>query len=69
MLRDVVRVVSIAIPDEAVRQLERLAEREFRRPKEQATVLILEGLKRAGLEPRSDDRAMPGRSVDQGGPK
>lgn len=51
------RSLNIAIPDEAATKLAELAAREFRRPKEQAALLIVDGLRRAGLEAelRSDE--------------
>jgi hypothetical protein len=52
------RQVFIPIPDVALEQLTLLAEQEYRSPKEQATVLILEGLKRrhdALIEPEQVD--------------
>jgi hypothetical protein len=46
-----VRTLYIRLPDGAVERLVELAAREFREPKAQAGVLILEGLRRAGLDP------------------
>ncbi len=45
------RSIYIAIPDEAAAQLRELARREFRAPRQQAAVLVLAGLKSAGLDP------------------
>lgn len=39
------------IPDDAATKLAELARREFRAPRQQAAILVLEGLKRAGLGP------------------
>lgn len=39
------------IPDDAAARLAELARREFRAPRQQAAILILAGLKRAGLDP------------------
>lgn len=50
------RNLYVPLPSEAVERLRELARREYRDPKAQATVLILDGLLRAGLavpvEPR-----------------
>lgn len=43
------RSINVPLPDGAVDRLSELARREVREPREQATWLILEGLKRAGL--------------------
>ncbi|MGA2514284.1 MAG: hypothetical protein ABSG37_11790 [Candidatus Limnocylindrales bacterium] len=45
------RSIYIAISDDAADKLRELAQREFRAPRQQATVLVLEGLRRAGLDP------------------
>jgi hypothetical protein len=45
------RSIYIAIPDDAADKLRELARREFRAPRQQAAVLVLEGLKKAGLDP------------------
>lgn len=45
------RTLYVPLPDAAVDRLVELARREFREPKAQASVLILEGLRRAGLDP------------------
>ena len=45
------RSIFIAIPDEAAERLRELARREFRAPRQQAAVLVLAGLERAGLSP------------------
>lgn len=47
----VMRSIYIAIPDEAANKLRELARREFRAPRQQAAVLVLAGLKNAGLDP------------------
>ena len=61
--------IYIAIPDDAADKLRELARREFRAPRQQAAILILAGLKRAGLDPdqRPEEAveppvAKPGRS-------
>lgn len=43
------RNLYVPLPSEAVERLRELASREFRDPKAQAAVLILDGLRRAGL--------------------
>ncbi len=43
------RSIYIAIPDDAADKLRELAQREFRAPRQQAAILVLEGLERAGL--------------------
>jgi hypothetical protein len=55
------RTLYVPLPGDAVERLRELARREYRDTKAQAAVLILDGLKRAGLpadpEPRSPDAA------------
>ncbi len=50
------RSITVAIPDEAASRLEDLAAREFRRPKDQAAVLLVEAIERASA--RSTSSAM-----------
>ena len=45
------RTLYVRLPDGAIDRLAELARREFREPKAQAGLLILEGLRRAGLDP------------------
>lgn len=45
----VMRSLYIAIPDEAALKLRELARRELRAPRQQAAILVLEGLERAEL--------------------
>jgi hypothetical protein len=45
------RNIYVPLPESAVEQLRALADREYRGAKEQAAVLILDGLRRAGLNP------------------
>jgi hypothetical protein len=49
------------IPDDAATKLAELARREFRAPRQQAAILILAGLKSAGLDPdeRTTDPVEP----------
>jgi hypothetical protein len=44
------RSIYIAISDDAADKLRELARREFRAPRQQAAVLVLAGLERAGLD-------------------
>jgi hypothetical protein len=52
------RSLYIAIPEQAAEQLRVLATREYRSPRQQAAILLIEGLKRAGLDvdPRALER-------------
>ena len=54
------RSLNVAIPDEAAERLRELAAREFRGPRQQAAILIIEGLRRAGfdVELRSAERSV-----------
>ncbi len=45
------RSIYIAVPADAADKLRELAQREFRAPRQQAAILVLAGLKRAGLDP------------------
>lgn len=53
------RSIYIAIPDDAAAKLRELARREFRAPRQQAAILVLAGLERAGLasEPSLEEGA------------
>ena len=51
------RSIYIAIPDEAADRLRELARRELRSPRQQAAILVLAGLERAGLDPEPKDVA------------
>jgi hypothetical protein len=44
------RLINVALPDAAADQLKVLAARERRAPRQQAAWLVLEGLRRAGLD-------------------
>jgi hypothetical protein len=44
------RSIYVAIPENAVDQLRVLATRERRAPRQQAAMLIIDGLRRAGLD-------------------
>jgi hypothetical protein len=59
------RSIYVPLPEGATDRLWQLARRELRDPKAQAAVLILEGLRRAGLpvEPEPDDPADLRRAV------
>ena len=50
------RSLYVPLPEDATVRLRELARRELRDPREQAAWLILEGLKRAGLDVRLDTR-------------
>jgi hypothetical protein len=56
-----VRNVYVPLSDSAVERLRELAQREYRDTKAQAAWLILDGLRRAGLDPeqRAVDLAHP----------
>lgn len=58
----VMRSIYIAIPDDAADKLRELARREFRAPRQQAAVLVLAGLKNAGLNPDEEPENPVGRS-------
>jgi hypothetical protein len=51
-----VRSIYVPLPEGATDRLWELARREMRDPKAQAAVLILDGLRRAGLSVESDHR-------------
>jgi hypothetical protein len=50
------RSIYVPLPEGATDRLVELAHREMRDPKAQAAVLILDGLKRAGLDVRLETR-------------
>lgn len=56
-----IRTIVVPVPEDAADQLRDLARRELRTPRAQACLLILEGLRRAGMKPegRSEDGAPP----------
>jgi len=41
------RPLNLAIPEDVAQQLERLAERDFRRPRDQAALLLVMAIRRA----------------------
>ena len=53
------RAIYVPLPEGIAERLRELARREMRDPREQATWLIVDGLRRAGLEPelQPDERA------------
>ena len=53
-MRHPVRHLYVTVPEEAADALACLAADQWRTPKEQATVLILDGLRRAGVVQESD---------------
>jgi hypothetical protein len=46
-----VRSIYVPLPEAAIPSLAELARRELRDPKAQAAALIIDGLRRAGLDP------------------
>lgn len=44
------RSINLVIPEDAAQQLERLAERDFRRPRDEAALLLVQAVRRAALE-------------------
>jgi len=44
------RSLNLAIPEDVAQQLERLAERDFRRPRDQAALLLVQAVRRAALD-------------------
>jgi len=55
------RSINLAIPEDVAQQLERLAEREFRRPRDEAAHLLVQAVRRAalGLLPRDEGDTEP----------
>lgn len=47
------QVLTVAIPDDVNDQLRELAHREFRRPRDQASVLLIEAVRRAVADPEA----------------
>jgi hypothetical protein len=41
------RSINLAIPEDVAQQLERLAERDFRRPRDQAALLLVQAIRSA----------------------
>lgn len=50
MIRDDMKAIYVPLPEGAADRLRELALRELRDPREQAAWLILDGLRRAGLD-------------------
>ena len=44
------RSLNLAIPEDVAQQLERVAEREFRRPRDEAAHLLVQAVRRAALD-------------------
>jgi len=44
------RSLNLAIPEDVAQQLERVAEREFRRPRDEAALLLVQAVRRAALD-------------------
>jgi hypothetical protein len=53
------RAIYVPLPGDASERLYELAQREHRRTREQALVLLLDGLQRAGMEPLEEARTRP----------
>ena len=45
------RSLNLIVPEEVAQQLEHLAEREFRRPRDEAALLLVQAVRRAALDP------------------
>jgi hypothetical protein len=45
------RSLNLAIPEDVAQQLGRLAERDFRRPRDEAALLLVQAVRRAALDP------------------
>ena len=45
------RSLNLAIPEDVAQQLERVAEREFRRPRDEAALLLVQAVRQAALDP------------------
>ena len=68
------RSLNLAIPEDAAQQLERLAERDFRRLRDEAALLLVQAVRRAALDlalhpeqGTEPDNAKPGRSLQESG--
>lgn len=44
------RSLNLVIPEDAAQQLERLAARDFRRPRDEAALLLVQAVRRAAIE-------------------
>jgi hypothetical protein len=44
------RSINLAVPEDVAQQLERIAEREFRRPRDEAALLLVQAVRRAALD-------------------
>jgi hypothetical protein len=64
------RLINIAIPDDVASRLNELARREYRRPRDQAAVLIIDGLDRvdvpAALKSAEREALLPDRDDRDG---
>ncbi len=58
--------IQIRLTEDDFRQLRRLAEREYRDPKQQAGILIREGLENHGLVASDQQSSQNGKSINQG---
>ncbi len=55
------RTITVAIPDEAADKLAKLAEHEYRRPKDQAGILLVRAIDDASRRLRRSEPAEPAR--------
>jgi hypothetical protein len=55
------RSLNLAIPEDVAQQLDRLAERDFRRPRDEAALLLVQAVRRAALDLslRPEERTEP----------
>lgn len=55
------RSLNLVIPEDVAEQLERLAERDFRRPRDEAALLLVQAVRRATLDlsVRPEDSTQP----------
>ena len=63
----VTRRLQLTLSGDAVEALHELAIREFRHPRDQATLLLLEGLRRHGALEESSDLGTPNRQLVSAG--
>jgi hypothetical protein len=53
------RSLNLAIPEDDAQQLERLAERNFRRPRDEAALLLVNAVRRAALDLTAREETVP----------
>jgi|NGEPerStandDraft_6_1074524.scaffolds.fasta_scaffold473206_2 hypothetical protein len=59
------RSLNLIVPEEVAQQLEHLAEREFRRPRDEAALLLVQAVRRAALDLLLRDEGDTEPSVDK----